>query len=70
MTVDDAGALRNILLAIVKTHEAEKGKADEYGQRYRIDFKLEWKGKAAIVRSAWIIEVDSDVPRLTSCYPL
>jgi hypothetical protein len=70
ITVDDADALRNILLAIVKTHEAEKGKADEYGQRYRVDFELGWKEKSAVVRSAWIIEVDSDVPRLTSCYPL
>lgn len=70
MTADDAGALREILLQAVKTHDAHLGRQDEYGQRYRVDFTLEWRGKRAIIRSAWIIEHGSDTPRLTSCYPL
>lgn len=70
ITADDAEELRRVLLIIVKTHEAELGRRDEYGQRYRVDFMLEWKGKSARVRSGWIIEHDNDVPRLTSCYIL
>jgi len=70
MTVDDAEALRDILLKSVKKYEAEFGLKDEYGQRYRVDFPLEWKGKQAIIRSGWIIEPDSSYPRLTSCYVL
>jgi hypothetical protein len=70
ITADDAEELRRILLAIIKTNEAELGRRDEYGQRYRVDFMLEWEGKSARVRSGWIIEYDSDVPRLTSCYVL
>src|SRR5574337_906336 len=67
---NDAEQLRNILLQIVKTHEAELGRRDEYGQRYTVDFMLEWEGKRAKVRSGWIIEYGSDIPRMTSCYPL
>ena len=70
MTAHDAVDLREILLQVVKTHDAQLGRRDEYGQRYRIDFALEWRGKRAIIRSAWMIEHGSDTPRLTSCYPL
>ena len=70
MTAENAEELRQILLMIAQTHEAELGRHDEYGQRYRVDFMLEWEGKSAQVRSGWIVEHDSDIPRLTSCYVL
>lgn len=53
-----------------KTHEAKLGRRDAYGQRYIVDLMLEWRGKRAIIRSSWIIEHGSDIPKLTSCYPL
>jgi hypothetical protein len=46
------------------------GRRDEYGQRYIIDFMLEWRDKRSMIRSGWIIEHDTDIPRLTTCYPL
>ena len=70
MGVEDASKLREILLAVVKSHEAKLALCDVFGQRYTIDFVLEWKNKSAVVRSGWIIEVNSQIPRLTSCYPL
>ena len=70
MTADDAEALRDILQQMVKTHDMQLGRRDEYGQRYLIDFMLEWRGKRAIVRSGWMIEHHSDIPKLTTCYPL
>ena len=70
ITAEDATELREILLAIVQTHEAQAGRIDRYGQRYRIDFWLEWRERSALIRSGWIIEPDSGIPRLTSCYPL
>jgi hypothetical protein len=68
MTAADAEALRDILLQAIKTHNAHLGYQDTYGQRYMVDFPLEWQGRRAIVRSGWIIEHGSDAPRLTSCY--
>jgi hypothetical protein len=70
MTANDADELRDALLQAVKTHNAQLGRCDEYGQRYIVDFMLQWRGKQAMIRSAWIIEHDSDTPKLTTCYPL
>lgn len=70
MTADHAEALRQILLAVVETHEARLGRKDEFGQRYTLDFTLKWQNRSATVRSGWIIEHDSEAPKLTTCYPL
>lgn len=41
ITVNDAEELRQILLKVVKTHDARLGRQDEFGQRYTLDFRLE-----------------------------
>ncbi|MGB7710916.1 MAG: DUF6883 domain-containing protein [Microcoleus sp.] len=70
MTADDAEELRQILLEVVKTHEARLGRQDEFGQRYTLDFTIEWQNRNATLRSGWIIERGSEIPKLTTCYPL
>lgn len=70
MTAENAEDLRQVLLEVVKTQEAQLGRRDEFGQRYTLDFTLEWQDRSATIRSGWIIEHDSDIPRLTTCYPL
>jgi hypothetical protein len=69
MTANDAAELQVILLEKVKMQHAQLGRRDIYGQRYTMDFILEWQGKQAIIRSGWIIEDGSSIPRLTTCYP-
>ena len=70
MTDNDAEALREMVLEAVKTTEARIGRRDTFGQRFLVDFVVEWRGKSAMVRSGWIIEDLQDVPRLTTCYPI
>ena len=70
MTVDDAPALHHALLQMITTRHAKLGLLDEYGQRYTVDFLFELRARQAMVRSGWIIEYDSDTPRLTTCDPL
>lgn len=70
MTSADAEALRNLLLEGVRTQEAQSGYLDTYGQRYAVDIPVAWRGKRAIIRSGWILEHGSEVPRLTSCFVL
>ncbi|BAY19270.1 hypothetical protein NIES21_51300 [Anabaenopsis circularis NIES-21] len=70
ISADDAEELRQILLEVVKTYEVQLGRCDEFGQRYTLDFSLEWKGRSALIRSGWIIEHKSNIPKLTTCYPL
>ena len=68
--ISDTEALRDILLNVIRTEEATLGELDEHGQRYVIDFLLTWQNKQARVRSAWIVRMDEDFPRLITCYPL
>ena len=70
MTARDAAALRLILLEVVKTDKAELGRRDRFGQRYTLDFDLKWQNRNAVLRSGWIIEHGTEIPRLTTCYPL
>ena len=70
MTADNAPELRLILLEVIQTREAKLGRKDNFGQRYTLDFLLEWQNRNAVIRSGWIIEHNSQIPRLTSCYPL
>jgi hypothetical protein len=70
MTAENAEDLGQILLEVVKTHEAKLGRRDDFGQRHTLDFPLEWQNKSATIRTGWIIEHDSNIPRLTTCYPL
>ncbi|MEG4803743.1 hypothetical protein QUB63_23525 [Microcoleus sp. ARI1-B5] len=70
MTPDNAEELRQILLEVIQSHEAQLGRRDGFGQRYTLDFTIEWQNRSATLRSGWIIEHDSEIPRLTTCYPL
>jgi hypothetical protein len=70
MTAADAELLRVLLLEGVRLHETQAGYLDAYGQRYTVDVPVEWQGKRAIIRSGWLLEHGSDVPRLTSCFVL
>jgi filamentous hemagglutinin len=54
-----------------QTPEAEAivGLTDEHGQRYRVDLEIVGtQGQREIVRTAWIVEPDSDAARLVTLY--
>jgi hypothetical protein len=70
MAANNAEELRQILLEVVKKQEAKLGRKDTFGQRYTLDFTIEWQNRSGILRSGWIIEHGSEIPRLTTCYPL
>lgn len=70
ITVQNAEELRHILLTTVTQYEAQPGRLDEFGQRYTIDFPLKWQDRNATIRRSWIVEHNSDIPRLITCYPL
>jgi hypothetical protein len=57
----NAETLRDVLLQVVKTHEAQLGRRDVYGQRYIVDFFPDM---------ARATDHGMDTLRLTTCYPL
>jgi len=70
LTAANADVLYAALKRAAREDEAKVGTSDQYGVRYIIDFRLEWNGKAAIIRSSWILRSSELVPRLTTCYVL
>jgi hypothetical protein len=64
----DAEFLRTALLEATLDGDAVAGEADQYGERYTIDFKVSRANRSATVRSAWIILRGESAPRLTSCF--
>ena len=70
LTASDAEELRDRLLQSAVSGQAVPGAADEYGQRFVVDFEVSTAVGTAMVRSAWIVRADEDFPRLTTCYIL
>jgi hypothetical protein len=69
LTARHAEILRALVRA-ARTEQASLGFADEYGQRYVIDFKMNGPGGTAVIRSSWIVRGGENVARLTSCFVL
>jgi hypothetical protein len=66
----DAEFLRGELLRAAREADATAADADQYGERYIVDFELARNHRRATVRSAWIIRNSEGFPRLTSCFVL
>jgi len=67
-TADHAEEVRQRLLEAVLREDALFLGADDYGQRYALDFPAQGPGVPATVRSLWIIRHGEEFPRFTSCY--
>ena len=70
LTADDAPRLRERILRAAMEEQAVFERADEFGDRYRLDFEAVTTSGSALVRSAWIIRAGEDFPRLTTCFVL
>lgn len=68
LTLADADWLRERLLRVAREEEAVAGGPSPFGEKYVIDFTLTRGGLSAVVRSAWIVETDTNFPRLINCY--
>ena len=66
----EAEELREAILSPAENSEARLGSATPHGQRYVVDFDMVRQGRAVTIRSAWIVRIGEDFPRLTSCYVL
>ena len=70
LTLNDSWTLRDWLLKAALTEPVTLGLSDEYGDRYQLDFEAITAVGRATIRSAWMIRVGEDYPRLTTCYVL
>lgn len=70
MTADDTLELQRLLLSAADTEDAVFLGADDYGQRYALDFTARGPSGTVALRSLWIVRVGEDFSRLTTCYIL
>jgi hypothetical protein len=70
MTAADTEELRVALIGAALKEEAVAGASDQYGLRYIIDFTLKRGGRAARIRSCWIVLTSEISPRFVTCYIL
>ena len=69
-TAVQAEEMRRRLLEAALHEDASFLGADDYGQRYALDFAVQDAGGVVTVRSLWIVRPGEDFPRFTSCYVL
>ncbi|MBW4568822.1 MAG: hypothetical protein KME31_12580 [Tolypothrix carrinoi HA7290-LM1] len=68
-TIDNYQLLLEQISTQALDAEALKGRADEHGQRYTVDLDITGtQGQREIVRTGWIVELDSDAARLVTLY--
>jgi hypothetical protein len=60
--------LKESILSEIREKEAVMTEINQYGTLYVVDIEVENPPKHAFVRTSWIIRVDENFPRLTSCY--
>ena len=68
LTFEQAGDLRQGLLAAALTQTATPVLEDGFGQRFVIDFEMNGPRGRAWVRSIWIVKVGEDFARLVTCF--
>ncbi len=70
ISVDSAFQLAASLKWAVANVDAKIGVLNSFGQRYIVDHEMAYNGRTAMVRSVWIVEQDTDFPRLVTCFVL
>ncbi|MGB9178521.1 MAG: DUF6883 domain-containing protein [Pyrinomonadaceae bacterium] len=68
LTQGDAERLRALVLDAAHIREATKGKLLPHGQMYVLDFPAQGLRGEVTIRTAWIVEHETDFPRLVTCY--
>lgn len=68
ITAADAEWLRDALIAAARAEDAIPSDADQYGQRFVVEFELIGPMGTAMIRSRWIVRTGEDYPRLSTCY--
>ena len=65
-TQEDAERLREMVLEAARNEEALVGNRTNHGQLYTVDFTTEGLRGSVVIRTAWIVTLDTDFPRLVT----
>ncbi|RMI24457.1 MAG: hypothetical protein D6681_01980 [Calditrichaeota bacterium] len=63
--------LQTELLTLAKTGDVNESVSSVHGTKYVIDGTIQTpKGGIATIRTVWIIEIDQEIPRFVTAYPI
>ncbi len=66
---DNAGDLRDVIAAGVRTAPARRHSEDTYGTRFQVDLLIRGpSGRTATVPTGWIYRAGETIPRLTPAF--
>jgi hypothetical protein len=66
--LSNPGVLVNAFVCAIETHEACYLGNNEYGEKYTVDFNMEYQTKQAMIRTVWIVKYSECFPRLITCH--
>ncbi|ELR99708.1 DUF6883 domain-containing protein [Gloeocapsa sp. PCC 73106] len=70
ITVNNQETLITAIFEAVNTQHASYTTTSQHGKQYVIDFIMETQVGTSKIRSAWIIPLEENYPRLTTIYPI
>jgi hypothetical protein len=62
--------LKNALLQAVQNYSVTAIESNLYGQKYLLEFEMQYQNKVAIIRSVWLMRHNENFARLVTCYVL
>lgn len=68
IAVEDADWLKSTILEKLASHESITREETKFGKKFVVDIEIQKAERTANVRTAWIVEHDSTVPRLVTRY--
>ena len=68
ITREDAEILKSKITDEMKHADIEWTRKDQYGERFKADLMIRIDNRNALVRAIWIIEEQSKIPELVTCY--
>ena len=66
----DAAWLRDVFLEAARVGDAMLYGSGQWGTQWRLDVHVRRQGRAAVVRTIWIVRTHEELPRFVSCWVL
>lgn len=64
----DAAWLRDSILEVARSEDAQPIATNEWGVQWRLDVTVRRHRKSAVVRTIWIVRTGEDIPRFVTCW--
>lgn len=68
ISIENADYLKDLIIKGICEYPAIEQETDEFGKRFTVDISIRKNTEIIILRTNWIIKINEQIPRLTSCF--